>query len=150
MVSRLDCHSWTPEGLLRWERSLRYQCKEWEAEKDRIVSHCEEKIRIVESQEDSLRFWERDLEFKAMELDDRESAVMARELEYSNKEEQIYSDAFRFRRDYHCNHKVRFVCYSTLVISVGFRIVWIEMVMDQLLDHSKISVGMITIRPDTL
>ena len=65
MVSRLDCHSWTPEGLLRWERSLRFQCKEWEAEKDRVESCCKEKIRIVESREDCLRFYERDLEFKA-------------------------------------------------------------------------------------
>ena len=52
-----------------------------------MESLCEEKIRIVESREDSLQFWERDLEFKAMELDDRESAVMARDLEYSNNEE---------------------------------------------------------------
>ena len=108
MVSRLDHHSWTPEGLLRWECSLRFQCKEWEAEKDRAESRCEEKIRIVENREDSLRFYERDLEFKAMELDDRESAVMARELDYSNKEEQIHSGAFRFRRDYRCIHKVRY------------------------------------------
>ena len=72
MVSRLDRHSWTPEGLLRWERSLRFQCKEWEAEKDRMESLCEEKIRIVESREDSLHFWEKDLEFKALELDDTE------------------------------------------------------------------------------
>ena len=43
-----------------------------------------------------------------------------------------------------------FIFYSAVVISVGFRIVWIEMVMDQLLDHSKISVGTITIRRDTL
>ena len=94
--------------MLRWERSLRFQCKEWEAEKDRAESLCEEKIRIVESREDSLRFWERDLEFKAMELDDRESAVMARELDYSKMEEQIQSDAFKLRRDYRCLHKVRF------------------------------------------
>ena len=43
-----------------------------------------------------------------------------------------------------------FIFYSAVVISVGFRIVWIEMVTDQLLDHSKISVGTITIRLDTL
>ena len=93
-MSRLDCHSWTPEGLLRWERSLRHEFKEWEAEKDRIESRCEEKIRIVESREDSLRFWERDLEDKAIELEERESAVMSRELELSNKEERFYSEAF--------------------------------------------------------
>ena len=108
MVSRLDRHSWTPEGLLRWERLLRYQCKEWEAEKDRIESRCEKKVRIFESREDSLRFFERDLEFKAIELDDRESAVMARELDYSKMEEQISSDAFKLRRDYRSIHKVRF------------------------------------------
>ena len=72
-----------------------------------MESLCKEKIRIVESREDSLRFWERDLEFKAMELNDRESAVMSRELEYSNKEEQLYSDAFHFRCN-RCNNKVRF------------------------------------------
>ena len=55
-----------------------------------------------------MRFWERDLEDKAIELEERESAVMSRELEFSNKEEQLFSEAFQFRRDYHCNHKVRF------------------------------------------
>ena len=45
-----------------------------------MESRCEEKIRIIESREDSLRFWERDLEDKAIELEERESAVMSREL----------------------------------------------------------------------
>ena len=43
-----------------------------------------------------------------MELDDRESAVMAQELDYSKMEEQIQSDAFKLFRDYRCLHKVRF------------------------------------------
>ena len=73
-----------------------------------MESLCEEKIRIVESREDNLRFWEMDLEDKANELEERESAVMSRELNFSNKEEQLYSEAFQFCRDYRCNHKVRF------------------------------------------
>ena len=100
MVSKLDRHSWTPAGLLRWERSLRGEFKEWEAEKDCVESRCEEKIRIVESHQDSLRFWERALEDKENDLDERESAVMSRELDLSSKEEQLYSEAYQFRRDY--------------------------------------------------
>ena len=104
-MSKLDRHSWI--GLLRWERSLRELFKEWGAEKDRIESCCEKKIRIVESREDSLRFWEKDLEDKAIDLDERESAVMSRELELSSKEEQLYSEAYQFRQDYQCDHMVR-------------------------------------------
>ena len=106
MVSRLDRHSWTPEGLLRWERSLRFQAKEWEAEKDRAEALAEEKIQIVEAREDSLRYYEKDLEFKALELDDRESSVVARELDYNKMVDQVQSDAFKLRRDYRCLHKV--------------------------------------------
>ena len=72
-----------------------------------MESHCKEKIRIVESREDSLRFWERDLEYKAIELEDRESAVMSRELDLSAKEEQLYSNAYQFPQDYRCDYKVR-------------------------------------------
>ena len=51
---------------------MREEFKEWEAEKDRIESRCEKKIRIVESREDSLRFWEKNLEDKENDLDERE------------------------------------------------------------------------------
>ena len=106
MVSRLDRHSWTPEGLLRWERTLRVQAREWEAEKDRAVALAEEKIRIVEARKDSLRYYEKDLEYKALELDDRESGVVARERDYNKLVDDVQSEAFKLRRDYRCLYKV--------------------------------------------
>ena len=106
-MSKLDRHPWTPTQLMTWERSMREEFKEWEAKKDCVEARCEEKIRIVESHQDSLRFWERALEDKENDLDERESAVMARELDLSSKEEQLYSEAYQFRQEYRCDHKVR-------------------------------------------
>ena len=96
-VSRMDRHSWTPEGLLRWERTLKVQAREWEAEKERVVSLCEEKIRIVEAREDSLRFHEKELEYKAVELDKREDSVLARERDYNQLVDDVQSEAFKLR-----------------------------------------------------
>ena len=73
----MDRHLWTPEGLLRWERTLKVQAREWEAEKERAVSLSEEKIHIVKAREDSLRYHEKDLEYKALELDEREDSDLA-------------------------------------------------------------------------
>ena len=87
---------------------MREEFKEWEAEKNRIESRYKKKIRLVEAREDSARFWEKKLEDKEYDLDEREAAVMSRELDLSAKEEQLYSEAYQFRRDYRCDHKVRF------------------------------------------
>ena len=115
---RLDRHSWTPEGLLRWERTLRVQAREWEAEKERAVSLSDEKIRIVEACEDSLRFHEKDLEFKALELDERENSMMARERDYNQLVDDVQSEAFKLCREYHCLHKVVLLFVFVLNISL--------------------------------
>ena len=91
---------------MRWERTLRVQAREWEAEKERAVSLSDEKIRIVEAREDSLRFYEKDLEYKSLELDDRESGVVAREQDYNKMVDDVQSEAFKLRRDYRCLYKV--------------------------------------------
>ena len=107
-ASRLDRHSWSPDGLLRWERTLKVQAREWEAEKERVVSLCEEKIRVVELREDSLRFHEKDLEFKDIELNEREDIVLARERDYNQLVDDVQTEAFRLQREYRCRHKVLF------------------------------------------
>ena len=91
----------------------------------------------MESHEDSARFWEKKLEEKENNLDERESAVMSRELELSAKEEELYSEAYQFRRDYRCDHKVMFSCLFLLYMLI-FRIVLME--KPRHLDPSVISV----------
>ena len=56
-MSRLDHHPWTPTQLMTWERSMRVEFKEWENEKNRIEARYDKKFRLVESREDSARFW---------------------------------------------------------------------------------------------
>ena len=110
-MSKLDCHTWTPSQLMTWERSLREEVREWESKKNRIEAHYDKKLCLVESREDCARFWERKLDEKESILDERESAVRSKELELSAKEEDLYSEAYHFRREYRCDHKVRlFVC----------------------------------------
>ena len=91
---------------MRWERTLKVQAREWEAEKERAVSLYDEKIRIVEACEDSLRYHEKDLEFKALELEEREESVLARERDYNQLVDDVQSEAFKFRKEYRCRHKV--------------------------------------------
>ena len=67
---------------------------------------CEEKIRVVEAREDSLRFHEKDLEFKDIELNEREDSVLARERDYNQLVDDVQSEAFKLRREYRCRHKV--------------------------------------------
>ena len=83
-ASRLDRLDWSPDGLVCWERTLQIQAREWEAEKERIVSLFEEKVRIVESHENSLLYQERDLEAKDLELTEREDCVLAKERDYNH------------------------------------------------------------------
>ena len=105
-ASRLDRLSWSPDGLVRWERTLQIQAREWEAEKERVVSRFEEKVRIVESRENSLLYQERDLESKDLDLNKREDCVLARERDYNQLVNDVQSEAFRFRREYRFRHKV--------------------------------------------
>ena len=49
---RFDRFSWSHDGLVRWERPLQTQAREWEAEREKVVSLFEEKVRIVESCEE--------------------------------------------------------------------------------------------------
>ena len=83
----------------------------------------DEKIRIVEACEDSLRYHEKDLEFKALELDEREESVMARERDYNQLVDDVQSKAFKLRREYRCRHKVVMIFVLVLFISYCFRIV---------------------------
>ena len=36
--SRFDRMSWSHDGLIRWERTMKIQHREWEAEKERVIS----------------------------------------------------------------------------------------------------------------
>ena len=105
-ASRFDRLSWSPDGLVRWERTLQIQAREWEAEKERVVSLFEEKVCIVESHENSLPYQERDLEAKDLELNKREDCVLAKERDYNQLVDDVQAEAFRFRREYHFCHKV--------------------------------------------
>ena len=60
----------------------------------------EEKIRIVEAREDSLRYHEKDLEFKALELEEREESVLARERDYNQLVDDVQSEAFKLCKEY--------------------------------------------------
>ena len=60
----------------------------------------------MEAPKDSLRFHEKDLEYKALELDDRESGVVARERDYNKLVDDVQSEAFKLCQDYRCLHKV--------------------------------------------
>ena len=42
--SRFDCMSWSHDGLLHWERTMKIQHREWEAEKERVISLFDEKV----------------------------------------------------------------------------------------------------------
>ena len=94
---------------MSWAKSLREQFKEWEIEKERMESRYDKKIRLVESWEDSARFWEKKLEEKENDLDERESSLMSRELDLSAKKEELYSEAYQLRREYRCDYKVRLI-----------------------------------------
>ena len=60
----------------------------------------------MEACEDSLRYYEKDLEYKALELDDRESGVVVCERDYNKLVDDVQSEAFKLRQDYRCLHKV--------------------------------------------
>ena len=41
---RFDCMSWSHDSLHRWERTMMIQHREWEADKERVISLFDEKV----------------------------------------------------------------------------------------------------------
>ena len=80
--------------------------QEWDAEKERVVSLFEKKVRLVESRENSILYQERDLEAMDMELNEREDCVLAKERDYNQPVDDVQAEAFRFCREYRFRHKV--------------------------------------------
>ena len=84
------------------------------------MSLSDEKIHIVEAYRDSLRFHEKDLEFKALELDEREDSVLAHDRDYNQLVDDVQSEAFKLPKEYCCRHKVirsLFWSYLYLIVS---------------------------------
>ena len=104
--SRFDRLSWSHDGLIRWERTMKIQHREWEAEKERVISLFDEKVRIVEARENSILYQERDIEARDLELNEREDCILAKERDYNRLIDDVQNDAFRFCREYRFRHKV--------------------------------------------
>ena len=104
--SRFDRMSRSHDGLLRWERTMKIQHREWEAEKERVISLFDEKVRIVEARENSILYQERDIEARDLDLNEHEDCILAKEREYNRLVDDEQNEAFRFRREYHFRHKV--------------------------------------------
>ena len=66
--SRLDRMSWSFDSLHRWERTMKIQHREWQAEKERVVSLYEDKVKILEAREHALMWQEQDVVAKEMDL----------------------------------------------------------------------------------
>ena len=98
--------SWSHDSLRPWERTMKIQHREWEADKERVISLFDEKVRIVEARENSILYQERDLEAKDLELNEREDCIPAKERDYNRLIDDVENDAFRFRREYWFCHKV--------------------------------------------
>ena len=104
--SRLDRMSWSHDSLHRWERTMKIQHREWEADKERVISLFDEKVRIVEARENSILYQERDIEARDLELNEREDCSLAKERNYNRLIDDVQNEAFRFRREYRFRHKV--------------------------------------------
>ena len=104
--SRFDRMSWSHDSLRRWERTMKLQHREWEADKERVISLFDEKVRIVEAREDSILYQERGLEAKELELNERKDCILAKERDYNRLIDDVQDDAFRFRKEYRFRHKV--------------------------------------------
>ena len=85
---------------------MKIQHREWEAEKDRVISLFNEKVRIIENREDSILYQERDHEARDLELNEREDCILAKERDYNRLIDDVQDDAFRFRKEYRYRHKV--------------------------------------------
>ena len=65
---------------------------------------------MVNARENDALSWEKVLAERESLLVEREEAVRAKEIELSNKEEDLYSEAYNFRQEYRCNHQVGLFC----------------------------------------
>ena len=118
---RLDfCHNWTPSQLITWERSLREELREWENDKNCYEARYDSKVRLLDAREDSALYWERALDERESHLDEREAAIRAKEMELSTKEEDLYSEAYNFRQEYRCDHKVSLFCLFVYLVHSWF------------------------------
>ena len=97
--SRFDQMSWSHDGLIRWERTMKIQHREWEAEKDRVIALFDEKVRIGEARENSILYQERDIEASDLDLNEREDCILAKERDYNRLVDDVQNEAFRFRRE---------------------------------------------------
>ena len=104
--SRLDRMSWSFDSLRRWERTMKIQHCEWEADKERVVSLFDEKVRILEAREHAILWQERDIVAKELDLNEREECLLAKERGYNSLLQDMQDDAFRFRKEYRYRHKV--------------------------------------------
>ena len=104
--SRLDRMSWSFDSLRRWERTMKIQHRKWEADKERVVSLFDEKVRILEAREHAILWQERDIVAKELDLNEREECLLAKERDYNSLLQDVQDDAFRFRKEYRYHHKV--------------------------------------------
>ena len=106
-MSKLDSsHIWSPSQLLTWEQSLREEYCDWESDKNRYEARYDKKVRLVIARENDALSWKK-------VLAERKSLLV----ELSNKEEDLYSEAYNFHQEYHCITRwVCFVCLFDLFI----------------------------------
>ena len=76
-------------------------------------------------------------------LADREEAVRAREIELANKEEDLLSEAYKFRREFRCDHQVCLYCVFLFCLFCLFRIVLtvLDLVVSVIFPGMRVSVG---------
>ena len=103
---RLDRMSWSFDSLHRWERMMKIQVREWEAEKERVVSLYDEKVKILEAREHAILWQERDIVAKEMDLIECEEILQAKGRDYNSLLQDVQDDSFRFRKEYRYRHKV--------------------------------------------
>ena len=104
--SRLDRMSWSFDSLRRWERTMKIQVLEWQAEEERVVSLYDEKVNILEAREHAILWQECDVVAKEMDLIEREEILQAKERDYNSLLQDVQDDSFRFRKEYQYRHKV--------------------------------------------
>ena len=97
--SRLDQMSWSFVSLRRWERTMKIQHRKWEADKERVVSLFDKKVKILEAREHAILWQERDVVAKKMDLIEREEILQAKERDYNSLLQDVQGDAFRFRKE---------------------------------------------------
>ena len=98
--SRLDRMSWSFDSLRRWERTMKTQHREWEADKERVVLLFDEKVRILEAREHAILWQERDIVAKELDLNELAECLLAKERVYKSLLQDVQDDAFRFRKEY--------------------------------------------------